>query len=118
MPVHAPSGVIDATTPSGASMMTPAGTGGGLHVSTDWHADVMDAAVFGVPTPDGVDEICAAVAPGPNFDPDAILRYCRKKLADKAPSRIVVVAEIPRTDMGKIKRSELRDGVVAGRIRA
>jgi benzoate-CoA ligase family protein len=72
--------------------------------------DVLEAAVFGAPRPDGLTEPVALVVPagGQTVDPDALIGHCRERLAGfKRPRRIVVVDELPKTATGKIVRSRL-----------
>jgi acyl-coenzyme A synthetase/AMP-(fatty) acid ligase len=41
-----------------------------------------------------------------------LLQFCRERLADKAPSRIMQVSEIPKSDSGKPLRRIVRDRLV------
>lgn len=75
--------------------------------------EVRDAAAFGVAGAGGMEEIWAAIVTDDAFDEQALIRFCREKLADKAPGTIRRVGAIPRTETGKIRRSALRDAVVA-----
>ena len=79
---------------------------------------VKEAAAVGVPTRTGLDEICAVVVTDGAFNEQELLAFCRDKLADKAPGAIRRVSSIPRTDMGKIKRKQLREEVLAAQARA
>lgn len=74
---------------------------------------IQDIGVFGVLNADGMEEIWAAIVPAPGLDQAAMVRSAIAKLADRAPQRIVSVNAIPRTQMMKVKRAELRDAVLA-----
>jgi acyl-coenzyme A synthetase/AMP-(fatty) acid ligase len=71
--------------------------------------DITDAAVFAVP---GTDQIWAAVVCKPGLQQDVVLQTCRKKLAGMAPNRLIEVDRIPRNDMGKIVREELKQAIM------
>jgi malonyl-CoA/methylmalonyl-CoA synthetase len=71
--------------------------------------EVIESAVFGVPHPDFGEAVVAAVTAGNGFDELATIAAARRSLAGyKAPKRIVVIGEIPRSQMGKVLRTELR----------
>jgi acyl-coenzyme A synthetase/AMP-(fatty) acid ligase len=74
---------------------------------------VSDCAAFGVMNEKGIEEIWAAVVPAPGYEEQQLLHHCREKLADRAPERLVQVAEIPRSDVGKVLRSRVRESVLA-----
>ena len=81
---------------------------------------VADAAVFGAPHPDFGEAVVAAVetAPSGEFDESACIRYLKTELASyKTPKRIVPVSAIPRNELGKVVKAELRErfrGLFAG----
>ena len=70
--------------------------------------EIADAAVFAVP---GTDQIWAAVVCTGKLQQKEVLEACRKKLAGVAPSRLIELERIPRNDMGKIIREDLRKAV-------
>jgi acyl-CoA synthetase (AMP-forming)/AMP-acid ligase II len=70
--------------------------------------EISDAAVFAVPN---TEQIWAAVV-GTSVKPEAILAFCRQKLAGMAPDRIFELDCIPRNDMGKIIREEMREAIM------
>jgi long-chain acyl-CoA synthetase len=75
------------------------------------HPDVSDAAVVGLPSPSGGEDVIAAVvlAPGARLDAPALREYCRSRLsAYKIPKRIVQVDDLPRSLIGKVLRREVR----------
>ncbi len=76
-------------------------------------AGVKDVAAFGVINPRGLEEIWTALVLAAGADAGMIVNQVAPLLADKQPQRVVVVDAIPRGEMGKVKRAELRDSVVA-----
>jgi long-chain acyl-CoA synthetase len=71
--------------------------------------------VVGLPSPNGGDEVVAAVVlePGAVFDEDAIRAACKERLAAyKAPRRIFVVDNLPISIIGKVLRREVRSRLV------
>ena len=76
---------------------------------------VADIAIVGVPTHDGQEEVVAAVVPEAGFDPDALRSHARDVLTPyKVPKRVVIVAELPRSLIGKVLRKRVRDSIIAG----
>ena len=76
---------------------------------------VAEAAVFGVPDPDWGERVEAAVIPWPDeaCDPEALRARLAELLAGaKVPKRIHVVADLPRTATGKLRR----DGSLAAAV--
>ena len=71
--------------------------------------EITDAAVFAVPN---TDQIWAAVVGKAPLQHEAILNFCRQKLAGMAPDRIFELDRIPRNDMGKIIREEMREAIM------
>lgn len=80
---------------------------------------VADAAVVGLPTAGGSEEVVAAVlldegVSKDEFDVDAAREHCRKNLtAYKVPRRIVVVEDLPRSQIGKVLRRLVRDSLLS-----
>jgi long-chain acyl-CoA synthetase len=75
-------------------------------------ARVAQAAAFGVPHVLTGETVVAAVVPreGMTLDPDELVARCRQQLARyKCPTRVEVLAELPTTATGKIRRGALRD---------
>ncbi|WP_055631803.1 condensation domain-containing protein [Streptomyces griseoruber] len=79
------------------------------------HPGVTTAAVVGVPLRGGGDLLVAAVVPnGTEQDTDRLAAFCRERLAGyKVPGVFTFVDEIPRTPLGKIRRSQLADRLTA-----
>ncbi|MGW4235179.1 AMP-binding enzyme [Streptomyces sp. NPDC004980] len=75
-------------------------------------AGVEDAAAVGVPSGDDLGEalvLYLVARPGHALDPDEVAAALSRELAAyKLPSRISVVAELPRDDSGKLYKRELR----------
>lgn len=73
--------------------------------------EVFESAVIGVPHADLGEAVVAVVvpAPGATVESDAIARVLAERLARfKCPREIVVVDELPRNTMGKVRKAELR----------
>jgi acyl-coenzyme A synthetase/AMP-(fatty) acid ligase len=70
---------------------------------------IMDAAVFAVPN---TDQIWAAVVCNGKLAQTEMLNWCKQKLAGSAPDRIFELDKIPRNDMGKIVREEMRSKIM------
>ncbi|MDZ7825607.1 MAG: AMP-binding protein [Gammaproteobacteria bacterium] len=75
------------------------------------HPDIIDVAVFGIPSEQWGEAVHAEVVvrPGASLDAEAIMSYGREHLAGyKVPRSVKFVADIPRTGTGKILKRELR----------
>lgn len=73
---------------------------------------VQDAAVVGLPSAQGGEEVTAGVVlePGASFDEDAVREATRERLAAyKVPRRVYVLDDLPRSVIGKVLRREVRD---------
>ncbi|MCZ2848794.1 long-chain-fatty-acid--CoA ligase [Modestobacter sp. VKM Ac-2978] len=74
---------------------------------------ITDAAVVGLPGKNGED-VVAAVVLERELDLDAVRESTRASLAGyKVPRRIVAVEDLPRSQIGKVLRREVRDQLLA-----
>lgn len=77
------------------------------------HPAVAEAAVVGMPGPDGDETIKAFVVlrEGSNTDKLKLLKYCQEKLpAYKRPRDIEIIKELPKNALQKVLKRELRKG--------
>lgn len=75
------------------------------------HPDVTDAAVVGLPREGGGEDVAAVVVPaaGAGLDAEALRSHCRTALAAYKVPRVIVQAEdLPRSQIGKVLRREVR----------
>jgi fatty-acyl-CoA synthase len=79
------------------------------------HPDVREVLVVGAPHPSRDEVAIAFVIPRrPDLAPEEVIRYCKENIAGyKVPWRVVFVAELPRTDTGKIARRLLKPDATA-----
>ena len=88
---------------------------GGLNVSTlevaavlEAHPQVIEAAALGMPHDVLQQYVAAVVRATPGLDLAALYEYARQRLGPaKAPRRIVIVDDLPRTPMGKVIKNSL-----------
>jgi acyl-CoA synthetase (AMP-forming)/AMP-acid ligase II len=80
------------------------------------HPAVAEAVCFGVPDVKYGEEVAAAVVLRGEATGEELLAHCRERLAAfKAPKKIYVVTQIPRTATGKIQRRNVA-AAVAGTV--
>lgn len=75
------------------------------------HPAVAACAVIGCADPAWGERVVALVvlAPGAAVSEQAIVDFCRERLAHyKAPRAVIFVAELPRNAMGKVQKADLR----------
>jgi long-chain acyl-CoA synthetase len=71
------------------------------------HPAVEDVSVVGVPD-DRLGEVPVAWIVGAAFDPDDLKAHCRERLAPyKVPVQFLPIAELPRSEVGKVLRRDL-----------
>jgi long-chain acyl-CoA synthetase len=79
---------------------------------------VADVAVVGIPGGDMGEKVVAAVvldAGSPGLDLTAVRAWCEHRIARYAlPRELVIVAELPRSQIGKVLRRVVRERVLAG----
>ncbi|MFD4324870.1 class I adenylate-forming enzyme family protein [Nocardioides sp. NPDC058538] len=76
------------------------------------HDSVREAAVVGEPDEYRGESVVAYVSlvAGAQVTPEELIAFARERLAAyKAPRRVVVIDELPKTQTGKIRRNVLRD---------
>src|SRR3954451_21057793 len=75
------------------------------------HAGVAEAAAVGVPDKIyGEEVICYVVAKDRMLTEASILQHCANFLPPaKTPKQVVIVAELPKSDRGKVLRDKLRE---------
>ena len=77
--------------------------------------EIAEVAVVGIRTAgDGSEEVVAAVVPaaGETIDPEHLRAYAHEQLTGyKVPRRVVVVEDLPRSQIGKILRRIVRDRI-------
>ena len=72
------------------------------------HPAVREVAVIGAPSPVHGEEIVAFVVAGAPVAAEDLLSWCRLRLAPyKLPREILFLAELPKTNFGKVRKSEL-----------
>jgi fatty-acyl-CoA synthase/long-chain acyl-CoA synthetase len=89
-----------------------------IEAALEQHADVLDVAVFGIPSEEWGESVHAVVVlhPGRSATADELLAFGRKHLASyKVPRSISFAAELPRTGSGKILKRQLREPFWQGR---
>jgi Acyl-CoA synthetases (AMP-forming)/AMP-acid ligases II len=79
------------------------------------HADVSDAAVFGIPDDKYGEQVCLWIKAKENrhIDEEQIRHYLKSKLAYfKVPKYISVVKEYPMTVTGKLQKFKMRQYMI------
>ena len=74
--------------------------------------EVAEAACIGIPDEKTGERIRLFVAPvaGADVDEEALISHCRQSLASyKVPKEVTVLEELPKSNVGKILRKDLRD---------
>lgn len=79
------------------------------------HPDVADVAVVGLPSEHSGEDVVAAVvlAPGATLNEASIRDFARANLtAYKVPRRVVAVADLPTSLIGKVLRKQVRESLL------
>ncbi|MFT5504130.1 MAG: crotonobetaine/carnitine-CoA ligase [Gammaproteobacteria bacterium] len=79
------------------------------------HPDVFECAVIGIPDDIKDESIVAVVVAKPGAKPttDELLEFCRGKLASfRVPETVLLVAELPKTSVGKIQKHLIRNELI------
>lgn len=81
------------------------------------HPAVTAAITFGFPHEKLGEEVAAAVVLAEPHSEDEILAWCRERLADfKCPKKLYIVASIPQTATGKIRRAAVAAAILNGEV--
>jgi crotonobetaine/carnitine-CoA ligase len=88
-----------------------------VELCIETHADVLEAAVIGVPSELTEEEVmaCVVVRPGSTLTPAALADYCAKRVARfMVPRYIRFMSELPKTPTDKAEKFRLQqDGITA-----
>ena len=80
------------------------------------HPDITDVAVVGRPREDGSEDVvaCVVLEDGAALDPDGLKDFARENLTRyKVPRTFYHFEELNRDQMGKVRRREVRDSLLA-----
>jgi long-chain acyl-CoA synthetase len=76
------------------------------------HPEIAEAACIGIPDEESgeVVKLFVVLTPGSTLTPSAIRDWCKQEMtAYKVPKSVEILDELPKTNVGKILRRELRD---------
>lgn len=78
------------------------------------HPGVQDGAVLGLPDEKWGERVVAVVqpVPGAEIDPDELTAFVKAEIGSvKAPKQIEIWADLPRSKVGKVLKTEIRHSV-------
>ncbi|WP_156759598.1 long-chain-fatty-acid--CoA ligase [Microbacterium karelineae] len=86
-----------------------------VEIALRQHPAIDDAAVVGLPGKNGEDVVAAVVLDGrSDIDADEVREFAKRILTPyKAPRRIVVVDELPKSMIGKVLRRQVKEQLLA-----
>jgi long-chain acyl-CoA synthetase len=76
------------------------------------HPDIREAACIGVPDDDSgeIVKLFVVLCPGVSITPEDIRAWCKNEMtAYKVPRLVEFIDELPKSNVGKVLRRELRD---------
>jgi acyl-CoA synthetase (AMP-forming)/AMP-acid ligase II len=82
------------------------------------HPDVAECAIVGIPDDHWGEAVHAAVEakPGRRIDPDAVVAFVKERLGSvKAPKAVHVQDVLPKSAVGKILKTRIRDDIIRAR---
>jgi len=81
------------------------------------HPAVVEAAVVGAPDPKWGEKVVAVVCVRSDVDPEALIAFCRDRIASyKKPRHVVFIDALPKNASGKVLKRELRDRIARGEL--
>ncbi|MFM7537519.1 MAG: class I adenylate-forming enzyme family protein [Acidimicrobiales bacterium] len=91
-----------------------------IEAALEAHPDIVEAAVFGIPSEEWGESVHAVVVPRPGsgLDEAAVAAHAKANLANyKVPRSVSFLDELPKTGSGKVLKRELRNPFWAGHDR-